>query len=241
VLRNLGRAAITEIESGEKWHCYLCKPEKIAEPVELANRIQQSMQLHEKYLEEKAVKREQRKLQKFEKMKNEKLEAGEKRRDDSADSTDCEQIEQDILELFNKIEKAMADESKSVEKRRLFSKKVNKNVRKLGALKTQARRIIGKMEGYDSEDNIDVAEADCTEDENELELLGLKVKRRLPKKENKKATTKRPKKSPSPERIKHKKKTKLRLKKLSKKKRKKDLTSESEEKNATDSEEEWSN
>ena len=41
VLRNFGHAAITEIESGEKWHCYLCKPEKIAEPVELANRIQQ--------------------------------------------------------------------------------------------------------------------------------------------------------------------------------------------------------
>ena len=77
---------------------------------------------------------------------------------------------------------------------------MHKQVRKFTALKTKARRVVGKLEGYDSEDNIDVAEADCTEDENELELLGLKVKRKKQRKpEKKKPTKKRSKKTATPE------------------------------------------
>ena len=39
ILRNLGRTAITEIEEGSKWKCYICCPEKFKEPRERAQKI----------------------------------------------------------------------------------------------------------------------------------------------------------------------------------------------------------
>ena len=39
ILRNLGRTAITEIESGNKWKCYICCPEKFKEPRDRAQKI----------------------------------------------------------------------------------------------------------------------------------------------------------------------------------------------------------
>ena len=39
ILRNLGRTAITEIEGGSKWKCYICCPEKFKEPRDRAQKI----------------------------------------------------------------------------------------------------------------------------------------------------------------------------------------------------------
>ena len=104
ILRNLGRTAITEIEGGSKWKCYICCPEKFKEPRDRAQKIydrfgfeifswifcefsrefrqtNESVKLHDKYLEEKQLNSEKRKLEKFEKQKAKKIEsvkAGEK-------------------------------------------------------------------------------------------------------------------------------------------------------------------
>ena len=105
ILRNLGRTAITEIEGGSKWKCYICCPEKFKEPrdraqkiydrigltkfleilvnfrVKFQNQANKSVKLHDKYLEEKQLNSEKRKLEKFEKQKAKKIEsvkAGEK-------------------------------------------------------------------------------------------------------------------------------------------------------------------
>lgn len=67
ILRNLGRSAITEIEGGTKWKCYICNLARITECCEYAKKIQSSVTKYEEHNQEEKLKAEKRKLQKFEK------------------------------------------------------------------------------------------------------------------------------------------------------------------------------
>jgi len=192
ILRNLGRTAITEIECGSKWKCYICSPEKFKEPREHAQKIHDSVKLHDKYLEEKQLSSEKRKLEKFEKQKAKKLESvktegggeGDAKEEAELYSTDEEDIEKGIMKLIENLEKAIEDETKSHEEKRRYLKKIHKNRRKFTTLQGKARKVIQTMEGNHPDADIDVAEFDASEDENELELLGLKSAKKTKQKNN---------------------------------------------------------
>jgi len=259
ILRNLGRTAITEIEGGSKWKCYICCPEKFKEPRDRAQKIYDSVKLHDKYLEEKQLNSEKRKLEKFEKQKAKKIEsvkAGEKSETPDSEvkeeadlySTDEEDIEKGILKLIEDLEKAIQDDSKPHDQRRKYLKKIHKNRRKFTTLQGKARKVIAAAEGNHPDADLDVAEDFASEDENELELLGLKSsKKSKPKssvKTESKPSKKKKKKSESDEETektpkgKSKKKFKLRLKKSSAKKKKLQSSSEESEAEASEPEDE---
>merc|ERR1711990_926727 len=264
ILRNLGRTAITEIEGGSKWKCYICCPEKFKEPRDRAQKIYDSVKLHDKYLEEKQLNSEKRKLEKFEKQKAKKMESvlvktsGEKSETPDSEvkeeadlySTDEEDIEKGILKLIEDLEKAIQDDSKPHDERRKYLKKIHKNRRKFTSLQGKARKVIAAAEGNHPDADLDVAEDFASEDENELELLGLKSsKKSKPKtkssvKTESKPSKKKKKKSESDEETeqtpkgKSKKKFKLRLKKSSAKKKKLQSSSEESEAEASEPEDE---
>ena len=93
------------------------------------------------------------------------------------------------------LEKAIRDDSKPHDERRKYLKKVfiskaffwtgyklyiqiHKNRRKFTALQGKARKVIAAAEGNHPDADLDVAEDFASEDENELELLGLKSSRK---------------------------------------------------------------
>ena len=121
ILRNLGRTAVTEIESGSKWHCYICKPDKFKEPRAHARKVKESSKLHAKWIESKQLDSERRKLEKFEKKKKtieeEKVEGG--------DSTDAEDLEIKVIKLLQRLEKVVEQAERPIEKKRRFSKIVS--------------------------------------------------------------------------------------------------------------------
>ena len=125
ILRNLGRTAVTEIESGSKWRCYICRPEKFKEPRAHAKKVAESAKLHAKWVESKQLDSERRKLEKFEKKKKiineEKADHG----DGDADSTDAEDLEIKVIKLLQSLEKVVEQVERPIEKKRRFSKIVS--------------------------------------------------------------------------------------------------------------------
>jgi hypothetical protein len=124
-------------------------------------------------------------LEKFEKQKAKKMESvktGEKSETPDSEvkeeselySTDEEDIEKGIMKLIENLEKAIQDDSKPHDERRKYLKKIHKNRRKFTALQGKARKVISAAEGNHPDADLDVAEDFASEDENELELLGLK-------------------------------------------------------------------
>ena len=123
---------------------------------------------------------------------------GEVKEETELYSTDEEDIEKGILKLMEDLEKAIRDDSKPHDERRKYLKKVSlvltldpffwtgyklyiqihKNRRKFTALQGKARKVIAAAEGNHPDADLDVAEDFASEDENELELLGLKSSRK---------------------------------------------------------------
>ena len=112
---------MTEIESGSKWHCYICKPEKFKEPRAHAKKVAESAKLHAKWVESKELDSERRKLEKFEKKKKiineEKVDGGE--------STDAEDLEIKVIKLLQTLERVVEQAERPIEKKRRFSKIVS--------------------------------------------------------------------------------------------------------------------
>jgi len=166
----LGRTAVTEIESGSKWQCYICKPEKFKEPRALAKKVWDSAQLYEKYQESKQLDCERRKLEKFEKKK--KIISEEKKYvGDGAESTDTEDLEIKVIKLLQCLEKVVEQNERPIAKKRRFSKIVKRNSHKLSRLRTKAGRTIEEMKNGTPEANVDIAGS--SDDAADAELLGL--------------------------------------------------------------------
>lgn len=174
ILRNLSRAAITEIEAGTKWKCYICNTDRTKDCRNYATKIEESVSKFELHETEKKIRKANKKLEKYKMAVNEKKEA-DSTGGNNGESTDEDEIDAKLLSLFDILEGKLEKEGLANHRKHRIFALVKKNAGKFSNLKTKCNKIIkGPQSSGDDT-------SDSDENDREKELLGVKSKKKTPR------------------------------------------------------------